>query len=132
MNAVEQFNARQIESLSKRMDSPIPTFRPGDVLRVSTIVQEVAQKDKKARERIQKFEGLCISRRNASVHSSFRIRCSVSGHSFEMSFKVYSPKIKKIEVVRCNKVRRSNLGYIRTLSRKNARLKERKSVSKAS
>jgi len=79
------------------------------------------------RERIQIFEGLCLSRRNAGVHSSFRLRRSMGVFSFERVFKLYSPLIEKIECVRQNKVRRNKIYYIRTLSRKKARLKERTS-----
>jgi large subunit ribosomal protein L19 len=124
MNVVQAFNARQIEKL-RQGKPPIPLFGPGDIVRVDLKIKDINQKDGKMRERIQNFEGMCLSRRHAGVQSSFRVRRSIGGFSFERVFKLYSPLIEKIECIRRNKVRRNKIYYIRTLSRKKARLKER-------
>jgi large subunit ribosomal protein L19 len=124
MNAVQKFNAHQVERLSKNKPA-FPVFGPGDMVAVDLKIKDVNQKDGKVRERIQRFEGMCLSRRNAGVHSSFRIRRSVGAFSLERVFKLYSPLIENIVCMRRNKVRRSKIYYIRTLSRKKARLKER-------
>lgn len=129
MNAVQAFNSRQIENLQKDK-APIPLFGPGDIVKVSLKIKDTHPKDGKVRERIQDFEGMCLSRRNAGVHSSFRVRRSSGGFNYERVLKLYSPLIEKIECLRRNKVRRNKIYYIRSLSRKKARLKER--VSRAS
>ena len=131
MNAdVQAFNAQQIQRLCQNKEST-PVFRAGDVVRVHLKIKDINQKDGKVRERIQRFEGLCLSRRNASVHSSFRVRRSMGVFSFERVFKLYSPLIEKIECVRRHKVRRNKIYYIRPLSRKKSRLKERIEVKKS-
>ena len=126
MNAIQAFDARQIERLRQGRHS-IPVFGPGDTLNIDVKIKEAGRSDGKIRERIQRFEGLCLGRRNAGVNSSFRVRRILGGFGFERVFKLYSPLIEKIECVRRGKVRRSKIYYIRTLSRKKARLKERPS-----
>lgn len=124
MNALQAFNARQVERL-REGKNPIPVFGPGDTVTVDVKIKDTNRSDGKVRERIQRFEGLCLGRRNAGIHSSFRVRRIMGGFGFERVFKLYSPLIEKIECVRRGKVRRNKIYYIRTLSRKKARLKER-------
>ncbi len=98
----------------------IPQFRPGDNVRVSVKIKEGN------RERIQAFEGLCIKRQGGGVSETFTVRKMSYGIGVERTFPLHSPLIEKIEVVRFGKVRRAHLGYIRGLSAKAARIKERR------
>jgi large subunit ribosomal protein L19 len=98
----------------------LPEFRPGDTVKVSVKIRE----DK--RERIQIFEGLVIKRRGGGVSETFTVRKISYGIGVERTFPVNTPNIAQIEVIRKGKVRRAKLNYIRTLSAKAARIKERK------
>lgn len=118
MGCLLDFNARQIEVLCEGK-KPIPVFGPGDNLIVHVRILEGK------RERIQRFEGLCIARRNAGLHSSFTVRRVTGGFGLERVFPLYSPIIDHIDCVRRGKVRRNKLYYIRTLSRKKSRIKEK-------
>ena len=115
---LEEFNQRQKERLQQGRSS-LPVFGPGDTLAVHVKIREGE------RERIQRFEGLCIGRRNAGVCSSFLVRRVSGGVGIERIFPLYSPIIHSIECLRRGKVRRSKLYYVRTLSRKKARIKEK-------
>ncbi len=98
----------------------IPEFRPGDNVKVSVKIKEGN------RERIQAFEGLCMKRQGGGVSETFTVRKMSYGVGVERTFPLHSPLIEKIEVTRRGKVRRANLGYIRGLSAKAARIKERR------
>jgi len=100
--------------------SDLPSFRPGDTLKVSVKIKEGN------RERIQVYEGLCIKKQGGGVSESFTVRKISYGVGVERTFPVHSPIIDKIEVVRQGKVRRANLGYIRGLSAKASRIKEKR------
>lgn len=100
--------------------SDIPEFRPGDTLTVSIKIKEGD------RERIQIFEGLCIKRQNGGVGETYTVRKISYGVGVEKTFLVNSPMVAKIEVKRRGKVRRAHLGYIRGLSAKASRIKERR------
>lgn len=104
---------------SEYMRNDIPEFRPGDTVRISVKIREGN------RERIQLFEGLVIKRRGGGVSETFTVRKISYGVGVERTFPVHTPNIDKIEVVRKGKVRRAKLNYIRTLSAKAARIKER-------
>jgi large subunit ribosomal protein L19 len=97
----------------------IAPFRVGDTVRVSL---KVVEGDK---ERIQAFEGVVIRRRNAGSSTNFTVRRIASGVGVERTFPVYSPRLEKVEVVRRGKVRRAKLYYLRGLTGKAARIKER-------
>ena len=97
----------------------IPEFRPGDTVRVHVKIKEGN------RERIQVFEGLVIKRRGGGISETYTVRKVSYGVGVERTFPVHSPNVAKIEVVRKGKVRRAKLNYIRTLSTKQARIKER-------
>jgi large subunit ribosomal protein L19 len=120
MNLIETINNEQIAKLTA--NRPIPEFVPGDLLRVSVKVVEGE------RERTQLFEGLCIARSNAGLHSSFTVRKISYGEGVERVFPLYSPNVAKIEVVRRGKVRRAKLYYLRGRTGKAARIAERKRV----
>ena len=118
MNVLERFNREQVEKLAA--DRPVPAFAPGDTLRVSVRVVEGT------RERLQAFEGVCIARRNRGLHSSFTVRKVSYGEGVERVFQLYSRNIAEIRVLRRGDVRRAKLYYLRGLSGKRARIREKR------
>lgn len=98
----------------------IPDFRPGDSLKVHVRIVEGN------RERIQLFEGVVIARKGKGISETFTVRKISYGVGVERTFPIHSPKIDKIEVVKRGKVRRAKLYYLRGLSGKAARIKERR------
>ena len=102
------------------MKNDVPEFRVGDTVRVHVRIKEGEK------ERIQIFEGLVIYRHGGGISATFTVRKISSGVGVEKIFPVHSPMIAKIEVVRLGKVRRAKLSYIRSLSAKAARIKERR------
>lgn len=96
----------------------IPSFRPGDTLKVYVKVIEGS------RERIQLFEGVAIKRRGGGTSETFTVRKISYGVGVERTFPLHTPKIDKIEVPRRGKVRRAKLYYLRNLRGKAARIKE--------
>ena len=108
---------RSIESAQLRTD--IPKFNVGDTVRVFVKVVEGT------RERLQAFEGVVIARRNGSVRETFTVRRTSYGVGVERTFPVHPPRVDHIVVVRRGKVRRAKLYYLRNLSGKAAKVKER-------
>ena len=102
------------------MKNDVPEFRPGDTVRVHVRIKEGGK------ERIQIFEGLVIARRGGGVSETYTVRKMSYGVGVERIFPVHSPMVAKIEVTRRGKVRRAKLNYIRALSAKAARIKERR------
>lgn len=98
----------------------IPPFRAGDTLRVNVRVREG---DK---ERLQAFEGVCIARRGAGVSETFMVRKISNGIGVERIFPVHSPMLESIAVVRRGIVRRAKLFYLRGVTGKSARIKEKR------
>ena len=98
----------------------LPEFGSGDTVRVHA---KVVEGDK---ERIQVFEGVVIRRRRKGLVSNFTVRKIASGVGVERTFPVHSPRVDKIEVIRHGKVRRKNLYYLRGLTGRAARIKERR------
>ncbi len=98
----------------------LPDFRPGDTIRVSVRVREG---DK---ERLQAFEGVCIGRGGAGISETFTVRKVSGGIGVERVFPLHSPTVVRIEVVRTGRVRRAKLYYLRKLSGKAARIRERR------
>ena len=98
----------------------IPAFISGDTVKVST---KVVEGDK---ERVQAFQGVVIRVRNSGVGSSFTVRRVTYGVGVERTFPFYSPRVENVEVVRRGKTRRAKLYYLRGLSVKAARIKERR------
>ncbi|HEX5436512.1 MAG TPA: 50S ribosomal protein L19 [Gemmatimonadaceae bacterium] len=109
-----------IETQKPYLRSDIPPFRPGDTLRVAVRVREG---DK---ERLQTFEGVCIARRGSGVSKTFTVRKVSNGIGVERIFPVHSPMIGTLTVVRRGQVRRAKLYYLRNVSGKAARIRERK------
>ncbi|MFR1904021.1 MAG: 50S ribosomal protein L19 [Veillonella sp.] len=98
----------------------MPTFRAGDTVRVHVKVVEGS------RERIQVFEGLVIKRQNGGVRETFTVRRIASGVGVERTFPLHSPRLAKIEVMRRGVVRRAKLYYLRNLTGKVARIREKR------
>lgn len=117
MNIIEQLEQEQMASRA------IPEFGPGDTVVVQVKVKEGT------RERLQAFEGLVIAKRNRGLNSAFTVRKISHGEGVERVFQTYSPLIQEIQVKRRGAVRRAKLYYMRDLSGKAARIKE-KIVSK--
>ncbi len=111
MNLIQALTQEQL-----RKD--IPSFRPGDTLKVHVKVIEGS------RERVQLFEGVVIKRQGGGIAETFTVRKISYGVGVERTFPINSPKIDKIEVVRYGKVRRAKLYYLRDLRGKAARIKE--------
>lgn len=110
-----------IESVtSEYLRNDIPEFWPGDNVRVHVKIKEGN------RERIQIFEGLVIKRQGGGISETFTVRKISSGIGVERTFPVHTPNVAKIEVVRRGKVRRAKLHYIRKLSTRAARIKEKR------
>ncbi|AMA72645.1 MULTISPECIES: 50S ribosomal protein L19 [Aneurinibacillus] len=107
---------REITQANMKQD--IPSFRPGDTVRVHLKVIEGQ------RERIQVFEGVVIKRRGGGISETFTVRKVSYGVGVERTLPLHSPKIEKIEVVRQGKVRRAKLYYLRDRVGKAARIKE--------
>jgi large subunit ribosomal protein L19 len=102
-------------------DRGFPELNPGDTVRVHVRIVEGN------RERIQAFQGVIIRKRNGGQHETFTVRRTAShGIGVERTFLYRSPRIDKIEVLRHGRVRRAQLYYMRNLSGKATRLKERR------
>ncbi len=97
----------------------IPTLAPGDTVKVST---KIVEGD---RERTQLFQGVVIKVRRNAEGGSFTVRRVAYGVGVERTFPLCSPLVEKVEVVRHGKVRRAKLYYLRGLSSKASRLKEK-------
>ena len=109
-----------IETQKEWMREKIPAFRAGDTLRVNVRVREGEK------ERLQAFEGVCIARRGAGVSATFTVRKISNGVGVERIFPVHSPLLAEIAVVRRGRVRRAKLYYLRSLTGKATRIKEKK------
>lgn len=115
MNIIEQLEQEEIASLNKE----IPAFAPGDTVIVSVSVTEGN------RTRLQAYEGVVIARRNRGLNSNFIVRKISNGEGVERTFQLYAPSVAKIEVKRRGDVRRAKLYYLRGLTGKAARIKEK-------
>ncbi|UAT42935.1 50S ribosomal protein L19 [Anaplasmataceae bacterium AB001_6] len=116
---VEDFNLVQIEKIKNLRDDP--DFIAGDTLKVEFVIFDGKS------SRNQSFEGLCISKNNKKIGSNFILRrASVHGVNVERTFYFYSPAIKSIKIIKRGCVRRAKLYYLRKLSAKAGRIKERK------
>jgi large subunit ribosomal protein L19 len=111
-NIIEQLEQEQL-----RKD--IPDFSPGDTVTVQVKVKEGD------RERLQAFEGVVIAKRNRGMNSAFTVRKISNGVGVERVFQTHSPSIGSVKVKRKGAVRRAKLYYLRELSGKSARIKEK-------
>ncbi len=117
MNVIDE-----IEKAVQRTD--LPEFRPGDTVVVHYRIKEGD------RERIQLFEGVVIAQKGGGARETFIVRKVSYGVGIERIFPLHSPLVKKVEVKRKGKVRRAKLYYLRGLSRKASRIKERTGFDK--
>ena len=120
MNVIEKLEAEQAEKIAAKR--PVPEFGPGDTVKVNVRVVEGT------RERIQAYEGVCISRNGGGLNESFTVRKISYGEGVERVFPIFSPLIDSIEVVRRGKVRRAKLYYLRGRRGKSARIFEATNV----
>ena len=102
--------------IQKNHRAEIPSFRPGDTIRVHVKIKEG---DK---ERLQAFEGTVIARKNTGMGESITVRKVSFGQGVERIFPLHSPRIDKVEVVSRGRVRRAKLYYLRERAGKAARL----------
>jgi large subunit ribosomal protein L19 len=116
-NIIEVLEKEQLEKITagKRLDS----FAAGDTVRVNVKIIEGSN------ERIQAFEGICIAKKNRGINSSFTVRKLSHGEGVERIFPLFSPRIESIERVRRGDVRRAKLYYLRGLTGKAARIREK-------
>lgn len=113
MNLIDEINAKSLRN-------DIPSFRPGDTVKVHVKVVEGS------RSRIQVFQGVVIARHGGGIGETFTVRKISFGVGVERTFPVHTPSIDKIEVVTRGDVRRAKLYYLRNLRGKAAKIKERR------
>ena len=118
-NLIEQLEQEEIARVTD--GKTIPDFSPGDTLTVNVKIKEGE------RERVQRFEGVCIARSGSGLNESFTVRKISFGEGVERVFPVVSPMIDSIEVKRKGRVRRAKLYYLRDRRGKSARIAERTS-----
>ena len=117
MNLIEQI---ETEEYSRVMaGKSLPEFSPGDTLSVNVRIKEGD------RERVQRYEGVCIARAGKGINENFTVRKISFGEGVERVFPVASPMIESIEVKRKGRVRRAKLYYLRDRRGKSARIAER-------
>ena len=109
-----------METQKEWLRETTPAFRPGDTVRVNVRVKEGEK------ERVQAFEGVCIARKGGGVSETFTVRKISNGVGVERIFPLHSPMVAEIVVVRRGAVRRAKLYYLRDVTGKAARIKERK------
>ncbi len=114
-----------IDNYLKSVEAPylranIPTFAPGDTVRVSVKVREGEK------ERLQAFEGVVLRRRGGGLGSTFTVRKVSYGVGVERTFPLHSPVIERIERLRPGRVRRARLYYLRARRGKAARIREKR------
>ena len=120
MDAIGNIEKQYLNELSEGKE--YPDFRPGDTIAVNVVVKEGD------RERIQIFEGVCISRSGEGINQNFTVRKISYGEGVERVFTLYSPLVDSIKLIRKGKVRRSKLYYLRTRRGKSARIAERQDL----
>ncbi len=117
MSKVNQNIIAEIEK--EQLKSDVPEFAPGDTVVVRVKVKEGNK------ERLQAYEGVVIAKRNRGLHSAFTVRKISNGEGVERVFQTHSPAVSTIEVKRRGDVRRAKLYYLRNLSGRAARIKEK-------
>jgi large subunit ribosomal protein L19 len=116
----------KLETIAREaIRTDIPAFAPGDTVKVMVRVREG---DK---ERLQAFEGVCVARRGGGISENFTVRKVSASVGVERIFPLHSPTIASIEVIRRGRVRRAKLYYLRALSGKKARIREKRETPKS-
>lgn len=105
---------------SEFLNSTVPAFKAGDKVTVHYKIREGSK------ERVQLFQGDVIQRRNSGISETFTVRKMSNGIGVERIFPLHSPNIDKIEVNKRGKVRRARIFYLRQLTGKKARIKEKR------
>jgi large subunit ribosomal protein L19 len=118
MDLIQKLESEEVARLGKK----IPEFKTGDTVVVNVNVVEGDRK------RVQAYEGVVIAKKSRGLNSAFIVRKISSGEGVERTFQTYSPLIASIEVKRKGDVSRAKLYYLRNLSGKAARIKERLEV----
>lgn len=113
MGLIEQIEA-------ENMKESVPQFNVGDTVKVGYRIIEGGK------ERIQNFEGVVIAKKNGGIRETFTVRRLSFGVGVERCFPLHSPKVAYVNVVRAGKVRRVKLYYLRGLTGKAAKIKEKK------
>ena len=117
MKTIEEINQANVKKILA--EKKIPEFFPGDIIKVGVRITEGK------RDRIQYFEGVCISKKNRDINSSFTVRKISFGEGVERTFALFSSIIDSIKVIRSGKVRRAKLYYLRDRTGKSARIAEK-------
>ena len=104
---------------AEQLKTDVPAFSPGDTVVVQVRVKEGT------RERLQAYEGVVIAKRNRGINSAFTVLKISHGEGVERVFQTHSPMVAEIKVKRRGKVRRAKLYYLRGLTGKGARIKEK-------
>jgi len=117
MKNIEEINKETVNRILTK--KKIPEFFAGDTVKIGVRIVEGK------RERIQYFEGVCISKKNRDINSSFTVRKISFGEGVERTFALYSPIIASIKVIRSGKVKRAKLYYLRERKGKSARISEK-------
>ena len=117
MKNIEDINRESVKKILAK--KKIPEFFAGDTIKVGVRIVEGK------RERIQYFEGVCITKKNRDINSSFTVRKISFGEGVERTFALYSPIIGSIKVIRSGRVKRAKLYYLRGRKGKSARISEK-------
>ena len=117
MKNIEEINQLNVKKIAA--EKKMPDFFPGDIVKIGVRITEGK------RDRIQYFEGVCIAKKNRSIHSSFTVRKISFGEGVERTFALYSPIVNSIKVIRSGKVRKAKLYYLRDRTGKSARITEK-------
>ena len=117
MKNIEDINKEEVKKILEK--KKISTFSSGDTIKVGVKIVEGK------RQRIQYFEGVCISKKNRDINSSFTVRKISFGEGVERTFALYSPIVDSIKVIRPGKVKRAKLYYLRDRKGKSARIAEK-------
>ena len=112
MSIISEIEAAQLKA-------EVPSFNTGDTVRVHNRIKEGN------RERVQVFEGVVLKIQGGGNRTTFTVRKESSGIGVEKTWPLHSPNVEKVEVVRHGKVRRAKLNYLRNLSGKKAKVKEK-------
>ena len=104
MKNIEEINQSNVKKIAA--EKKLPEFFPGDIVKIGVRITEGK------RDRIQYFEGVCIAKKNRSIHSSFTVRKISFGEGVERTFALYSPIVNSIKVIRSGKVRKAKLYYL--------------------
>ncbi len=117
MNMLQTLEQEHLNELTE--NNCLDDFAPGDTVRVNVRIIEGST------ERVQAFEGVCIAKKNRGLQSSFTVRKISHGEGVERIFPLYSPRLESVERVRSGDVRRAKLYYLRGLTGKAARIREK-------